>query len=398
MLRMGRLRPIREKLIGERIMELKYRICNGHVIDPFQMKDAVETIEIEGRKISVCDPAGKPKFPEIDATGCYVVPGLIDFHTHVYASGCGFGVHPDLFLATGVTTTVDGGTSGCSNFEAFYKSTVIPSHLRIFADLNISSQGQFQLGFPENYTPEYFNESRIAELFEKYKGILVGLKMRFSKETIRNLGIKPFLKMMEIAGRLDLPVVVHTTNPPVPASQIVEHLRPGDIYCHCYQGEGETLVDKNGHVYPEFWEARERGVLFDACNGTFNFNFKVAGAAMKEGFYPDIISSDVSLHSFGMPYYCKNLPFVMSKYLDLGMSMYEVVKAATATPAKQIGMEGRLGTLCSGAIADVTVLRMARRPIVYGDRKEEMRGTVTLIPQMTIKNGEIVFCTNDFWL
>lgn len=379
-------------------MSLKFQICNGHVIDPAQGKDGIGSIGVSGNKIVSAGLTEESKYPVIDATGCYVVPGLIDFHTHVYALGCGFGVHPDYFPATGVTTTVDGGTAGCSNFEAFYQSTIVPSRCRIFADLNITSQGQFQLGFPENYTPEYFNEGRVQELFEKYEGTLVGLKMRLSKETVGELGIKPFLRMMEIADRLGLPVVVHTTNPPVPTAEIVKHLRAGDVYCHCYQGEGETIVDGDGRIYPEHWEARKRGVLFDACNGTLNFNFKVAKAALKEGFYPDIISSDTSLHSFAVPYFCKNLPFVMSKYLTMGMSMFDVVKAVTAVPAKLIGMEGKLGTLQEGAYADVTILKAVRRPMVYGDRKEEIQGDVVLVPQMTILNGDVVFCANDFWL
>ena len=376
-------------------MDLK--IKNGHIIDAELGLDGPGTVCISGKRISA-DDGSVPSLPEIDASGCYVLPGLIDFHTHVYAAGCSFGVHPDWFPATGVTTTVDGGTSGASNFEAFYRSTIVQSPVRILADLCMSSQGQFQLGFPENYTPEYFDEKKIGQLFEKYPDVLVALKIRLSKETVGALGIRPLEKTLEIADRLQLPIVVHTTNPPVPAAEIVKRLRPGDVYCHCYQGEGETMIGADGHVRPEFYEARERGVLFDACNGTLNFNFRVAEAALADGFFPDIISSDTSLHSFARPYFCKNLPYVMAKYLTLGMELPAVVRAATGTPAKVLGHAGSIGTLKEGAAADVTILKPVSRRTVYGDRKEERAGEITLVPQMTVLGGEVVYCSNDFWI
>lgn len=379
-------------------MKFDYIIRNGHVIDPFDGVDTVKDIGVINRKVYSANSGDSSSMPFIDASGCYVMPGLIDFHTHIYDVGSGLGIHPDYFLATGVTSTVDAGTSGASNYEAFHQTKVVPSKCRIKAQINITSQGQFQLGFPENYNPKYFREDLIGELIEKYQGEIIGIKMRLSKETVGDQGLEPFLMLLKIAKSLNMPVVIHTTNPAVSVQTIAQNLRPGDIYCHCYQGEGMTIIGEDGKVLQEIKEARARGVLFDACNGTLNFAFNVAKAALADGFYPDIISSDTSRHSFAVPYYCKNLPFVMSKFQSLGMDLFSVVRAATATPAKLMGMEGVIGTLKDGAIADIAILEKKSRRVFYSDKKEEYWGDDVLVNKFTMANGAVAFCSNDFWL
>ncbi len=379
-------------------MKFDYIIRNGHVIDPHAAIDKVMDIGVVGRRVCAADAGETARMPIIDASGYYVLPGLIDFHTHIYDVGSGLGVHPDFFPATGVTSAVDGGSAGCANYEAFHRTKVVPCKCRIKAQINISSQGQFQLGFPENYNPAYFKKEKIAELIEKYPGEIIGIKMRLSRETVGDAGIEPFLEMMEIARELEMPVVVHTTNPPVPTPEISSRLRRGDVYCHCYQGEGFTILGGDGQVLDEIKEARERGVLFDACNGTLNFAFSVAKAALADGFAPDVISSDTSHHSFAVPYYCKNLPFVMAKFINLGMDMYDVVAAVTSTPADLMGMRGKIGTLRDGACADIAILEKKERKTRYSDKKEEFAGEIALNTVFTMLDGEVAFCANDFWL
>lgn len=379
-------------------MKFDYVIRNGHVVDPYAGVDEVKDIGVKGRRVHDADVSDSSRLPDINAEGYYVLPGLIDFHTHIYDVGSGLGVHPDFFPATGVTSAVDGGSAGCANYEAFHRTKVVPCKCRIKAQINISSQGQFQLGFPENYNPVYFKKDRIAELIEKYPDEIIGLKMRLSKETVGDLGMEPFLRMMEVARDLQMPVVVHTTNPPVAASEIASALRPGDVYCHCYQGEGMTILRGDGKVQVGIREARQRGVLFDACNGTLNFAFSVARAALADGFPPDIISSDTSYHSFAAPHYCKNLPFVMAKFLNLGMSMTDVVAAVTSLPASLMRMEGKIGTLCDGAFADIAILERKECETLYSDKKEEAWGRETLNAKFTMLDGEVAYCANDFWL
>src|SRR5262249_39546621 len=157
-----------------------------------------------------------------------------------------------------------------------------------------------------------------------------------------------------LAEQLKCGVTVHTTNPPICPAEIAALLRPGDVYCHVYQGKGETIVGPNGKVAQGVVAARQRGVRFDTANGRFNFSFRVARAAIADGFLPDIISSDLTNKTlFGD--FVFSLPFVMMKFLAMGMTLDGVVGASTAVPARQIGMQGKIGTLAPGAFADVAI-------------------------------------------
>lgn len=379
-------------------MKFDYIIRNGHVVDTLCGVNRIKDIGVLNGRVHDADGGDTAKHPVIDAEGFYVLPGLIDFHTHIYDVGSGLGVNPDYFLATGVTATVDAGTSGASNYEAFHLTKVVPSYCKVKAQINITSQGQFQLGFPENYNPKYFREDLITNLLEKYPDEIIGLKMRLSKETVGDDGMEPFMKMLEIAEHLNLPVVIHTTNPAIDVDTLANSLRKGDVYCHCYQGEGDTILDKNSSVRQSIKVARKRGVIFDACNGTLNFAFAVTQRAIAEGFYPDVISSDTSRHSFAVPYFCKNLPFVMSKFIALGMDIESVVKAVTETPARLMGMGNRIGTLKSGACADIAILKLENKRIHFNDRKQDFWGDSIFVNMFTMLNGNVVYCANDFWL
>ena len=85
-------------------------------------------------------------------------------------------------------------------------------------------------------------------------------------------------------------------------------------------------------------------MVFDVGHGGGSFDYTVAEAAMQQGAGPDTISSDIHVFSGntpGMPY----LTWVMSKFLNMGFTLEQVVAMATARPAKVIGRSPKLGTL-----------------------------------------------------
>jgi dihydroorotase len=334
----------------------------------------------------------------IDASGCVVLPGLIDFHCQLYPGGSESGVHADsALLPMGVTTGVDAGSCGSANYESFIRSVAATSQARIFSFINISPAGLVCSRYAEELNPQYYDEPRLAELFQKYRAQCLGLKIRLSKETAGPLGSKPLECTLRIAERLGCGVTVHTTNPPVPPEEIARMLRPADVYCHMYQGAGETLTDRDGKVRPGLHEARRRGVVFDTANGRKNFSLRIARAALAEGFAPDIISSDLTKKTL-FSEFVFSLPFTMMKFMALGMRIEKVVAACTSTPARQMGMEGKLGTLAAGAFADVAIFRREKRRRV--EVKDEHGDSIAiedwLIPQMTILDGRVVYRQIDF--
>ncbi|HDK41064.1 MAG TPA: dihydroorotase, partial [Nitrospirae bacterium] len=87
-------------------------IINGRVIDPSQEIDGQRDILIEGAHIQGIYPGGKgPKADNtIDASGCIVIPGLVDLHTHLREPGF---EHKET-IATGTMAALKGGfTSVC---------------------------------------------------------------------------------------------------------------------------------------------------------------------------------------------------------------------------------------------------------------------------------------------
>jgi dihydroorotase len=378
---------------------MKYDLIieNGYLLDPATGNKGKQVVAIKGDRIATFFK-NEQAAHVVNAEGCYVFPGLIDFHTHVY-EGSGFGIRSDLMLASGVTAAVDAGSTGCINFEMFYQNSMMNSKVKTKAFLNVSSIGQPGAGIDEPLNPELFQKEWIRFLVKKYKDTILGLKLRFSEHIVGDLGAKPLEETLKLAEELGVPVCVHTTNPAIEAAELVNMLRKGDIYCHVFHGTGSTLLEEDGTVKAAFLDAAKRGVIFDSANGRLNLDYKVAQQAILNKFLPDVISTDLTkmTMNFTDQVHVKNLPFVMSKYLSFGMELEDVLRAVTVTPAKLMGMEGKIGTLKEGAYADITICKIVDKRVVFIDSKGAThQGNQLIVPVLTIANGEIVYCQTDF--
>lgn len=379
-------------------MKVDIKIIAGTIIDPYRNLVGPGEILIQGRRIVAAETNAEVEAERVVyADDCIVVPGLIDFHAHLYPFGTEIGISPDAsFLPVGVTTAVDGGSCGTANFTAFARSVVPVNRMRIFSLLNVCPAGLATSRHHEQADPKYYDEAKMKDLFDRHAGLLLGLKIRQSKDIVGELGLKPLEATLAIAQRLNCPVVVHTTNPPVAAEKIADILRKGDVYCHVHQGTGENILDGQGKVKQAFFAAQNRGVLFDAANGRNHFLFPLAKQAIREKFYPDIISSDITANTvFGD--YVYGLPYVLTKYLTLGMELKTVIAACTSVPADWLGQSGKIGTLAPGAFADVAIFRRGSKPITIKDNfGNAVLAENCLVPQATILDGKIVFRQIDF--
>ena len=389
-------------------MKVDYIIRNGRVIDPSTGSDEVRDLYIKG--MHVVDPHGEtaecnPDFV-IDASGKIVTPGLIDFHTHLFHEGSSICIHPDMMIAQGTTSAVDAGSAGTSTYEAFYKSVIAQSLVRVKGFLTVYGGGQLDPKLCEDFNPELFNVDKMERVIEANRDNILGLKIRLSRGVVPDETGADYLRaVVKLADELNerlgtsLRVCVHTTNSPVTAGELADCLRPGDIFCHCFQGAGNPITSEDGSVDPLVMKARERGVLFDAANGKGNFGLKAARRALNAGFLPDIISSDLTVDKFNMPPYAKNLPLIISKYLALGLDLMTILKAVTETPARLMGMEGKIGTLKEGALADIAVFDLKDRQYIQKDFcDDEIVCSQILVPQLTMVAGEIQYCQSDFYL
>ena len=370
----------------------------GHVIDAKNGVSAVRDVAIKDGRIAAVaahlDPAAALKV--VDVAGLYVTPGLIDIHVHVFA-GTGergsyagdLSVYPDGFtFRTGVTTVADAGCAGWRNFEDFKVSIIDRSKTRVLAFLNIVGNGMRGGKFEDDLAD--MAAAPAAEMALRHKGLIVGFK------TAHYTGPEwtPVEHAVEAGTIAKIPVMVDfgSDRPERPIAELLtKKLRPGDIYTHCYSGLRHEL-DESGNLNPGMWEGRKRGVIFDVGHGGGSFAWRVAVPALKQGFLPDSISTD--LHVSSMNAGMKDMLNVMDKFLAMGVSVDEVIRRSTWNPAREIQHE-ELGNLSAGAPADVAVLSLETGRFgftdMYGAR---LQGTQKLVCEITIRNGKVVYDLN----
>ncbi|MDO4267092.1 MAG: amidohydrolase family protein [Eubacteriales bacterium] len=389
-------------------MKADYIIRGGRVMDPAAGTDEIRDLVIQNMRI--VDPgAGHTECPAdriIDASGKIVTPGLIDFHTHLFYEGSSICIRPDMMIAQGTTAAVDAGSAGTCTYEAFSRSVIGQSLLRVKGFLTVYSGGQLDPRLCEDFNPALYNIEKMERVIEANRDNLLGLKIRLSRGVVPDETGAGYLKAAvslaeDLNRRLgtNLRVCVHTTNSPVTAGELADCLRPGDIFCHCYQGAGNPICLEDGTLDPKIAAARARGVLFDAANGKGNFGLQAARRALAAGFEPDIISSDLTIDKFNMPPYAKSLPLVISKYLALGMDLMTILEKVTVNPARLMGLEHQIGTLAPGAFADIAIFERKEKHYIQKDFCDDaLECSEILVPQMTMIAGEIQYCQADFYL
>lgn len=381
-------------------MQVDLLIKNGHVYDPGAGIDHFGDIAVVGNKI-VSNRAGVRVRAKqtINAEGCLVLPGLIDIHTHVSRFATHIGVNPDIAcIPNGVTTVVDCGSSGISNFRAVLR-ILRDFEIRSRLVLHVSAGGQMMTTqFSENVDPKVWNIRYFEDAFREYPKELIGLKIRASRNVMKELGIKPLEKALELAEHLNTRLFVHATDPVCTMEELAAMLRPGDVLCHIYHGDGNTLLE-NGTVAGSIYEAQKRGVILDVAQGQGNFSFPLAAECIRQGLLPDTISTDLNIPNWDSPLVF-SLLMTMSKMLALGLPLDEVIRAVTCRPAKVLGMEGELGTLKEGTAADISVLQVAEKPTVFRDKYgNQITAAKKFMPLATIIDGRMQYQSSDtiYW-
>ena len=392
-------------MISQRLMAQSYDIVikGGHVIDPKNDIDAIMDVAVNGGTIALVSKNidAKQGIQVVDARGMYVTPGLIDIHTHdfygtqpdhQYEDG-NLGIAPDGFtFRSGVTTVVDAGSSGWRTFPTFKTQTIDVSKTRILALLNIVGEGM-RGGYEQNLND--MDAKMTALVARKYKDIVVGIKLAHYS----GHDWTPTDRAVE-AGTLagDIPVMIDFggSNPPLSIEELfMKHLRPGDIFTHCFGqlGNRESIVDlQTNKVKPFVYEARKRGIIFDVGYGNISFAYSQALPATKEGFFPNSISTD--LHVESMNDAMKDMLTCMSKFLALGMPLHDVIQAGTSNPAKEIKRED-LGNLSAGACADVAILSVREGKFgLFDYTGYKVEASKKLECELTIRAGKIVYDLN----
>ncbi|MBT4484525.1 MAG: amidohydrolase/deacetylase family metallohydrolase [Candidatus Latescibacteria bacterium] len=380
----------------------------GHVIDPANNINSKMDILISKGKIARVDkniPASEVG-KVVDVSGYYVTPGFIDMHVHCFHTNkknnlsiVADGHH----FPSGVTTCVDAGTSGASNFEEF-KKVIDSSRVRILAFLNIADTGMGD----DEHEPDHFDVKLAAETAKKYPDIIVGFKSaHYWRDWFGNHGTTrkydeihtPWASVDSTvaAGNLaGLPVMIdYNPFPPQgnwPARSyrglIIDRLRPGDIHTHCY-ARHIPVIEKDGTVNKDIMKARKRGVIFDVGFGGASIVYRNAIPAIKQGYIANSISTDLHTGNVNGP--VVNMISVMSNFLNMGLSIEDVIRLSTSEPSRIVN-HPELGNLSVGSTADITVTELLHGDYSYKDTSGGMiKGDKKLQCMLTVFGGRIVF-------
>jgi dihydroorotase len=370
----------------------------AEIVDPSQEIRGVGSVAIKDGKISLSGLG----FYEDEAKEIYnmkgkiITPGLIDLHCHPVKGFTEWAVsEKDIGLNTGVTLLCDGGTSGAANFNTMRKLIIERSETDILCFLNLSLTGQIIL--PEIWDKKYINVDYTKIMIEKNRDIIKGIKVRAIQSFYDELGIKGIETAKKLSSDLNLPLMVHLGEARKRekgdimddfSRATVSLLEKGDIISHYLTWGSGGMIFKDGKVQPELESAHKRGVVLDSSHGLNHMSFTIAQKAIARGLVPTVISTDMAM--WGLPV-VQSLAVVMSKFLNMGIDLYEVIRMTTSSPAEVLGVDSKRGSLKVGNSADLTVFELVKGDYIFSDGAggEKMRGEVLLEPRMVLKGGKI---------
>ncbi len=359
-------------------------IKGGELRDPGRKLRRKADLAIRGGRIAAIEdsiPAGDA-LQVMEASNTFVVPGLIDLHTHCYFGASGLGIDPDPIGArSGVTTWVDAGTFAWDQAGGFRRFVVEPSKVRVYGYVYL---------YPSNRNPDtdvvkYVRGGikQTGEMASQNRDVILGVKLQVGSNMNGRYSLD-FLKIArELCDEYKLPLMAHISFAPPGTDEVMQLMRPGDIVTHMYNRHTLGIIDPDGKVKASVRDARKRGVLFDVGHGLGSFNFEAARKAMADGFLPDTISTDIYNLNLNGPVY--DMPTTMSKMLYLGMNLDDILICTTATPARIVNRVPDLGTLAVGAPADVALLAVeegsfplidSQRNTITTKQRVVCRGTV----------------------
>ncbi|SKC50604.1 amidohydrolase/deacetylase family metallohydrolase [Ohtaekwangia koreensis] len=373
----------------------------GHVIDPKNAINAKADIAIRGDTIAAIGKNldGSRAKQVIDVSGMYITPGLIDLHSHNF-----YGTQPDHYLSDGfealppdgftfrcgITTVVDAGGAGWKNFSVFKNQTIRQSKTRVLSFINIVGEGMRGGPYEQNINDM---DARMTALVAQQHREIVGVKVAHYSGN----EWEPIDRAVAAGKIAHIPVMVDFGGhiPPLSLEELLmKHLRPGDIFTHAFARVAGRIpiIDAQDKVFPFVKEAQQRGIIFDVGHGGGSFLFSQAVPAIKNGFFPNTISTDI--HTGSMNGGMKDLLNVMSKFLTMGMNIYQVIQNTTWNPAQAIRQE-QLGNLSVGAVADIAVFTIREGKFGFVDSGgNKMTGTKKLECELTLRDGKIVYDLN----
>jgi dihydroorotase len=332
------------------------------------------------------DESAASGLKEVDGGRYVITPGLVDAHTHVFEGVTFMGMPAaEMSLPTGVTAVIDAGSAGIDTFDAFLRWIVEPADVSVYAFVNLSRvglTGTQSVGELENR--RHIDDDGLRDVLQRTPQVARGIKVRVAKKAAGSAALDLIERAKAIAHPLGLPVLVHAADSEESAEDVLNLLDAGDVLTHYQSARTTGLLDADGRILGEAWDARERGVLFDCGHGGSHFSFDVAEELAAQGFWPDLLGTDISKVSFAE--LKPGLAAVISKWLAIGMPLPDAVRASCETPYRTL-----IGTEPPG-FCDLAVFELSDHATDLADCAGVTRAaSTTLVPQLTVRGGRIAW-------
>ncbi len=369
-------------------------IKGGRVVDPSVGLCGNLDIGIQQEKIATIEPDVAPEMARrvVAVPGTIVTPGLIDLHAHVFEGFTRLGVHPDQGgVYAGVTTIVDAGSAGCATFGGFPKYIIPQCQTEIIPFLHICQTGLATI--PDIVAESSIDFDGTLRVVDRYKGLIRGIKARMVSPALEIFGMEMPRLARRAARESGIKLMVHIGDTekrydPTIIRRLLPLLEAGDILTHYFTPNPGGVIDSNGRLVPEAWEAAKAGVWFDTAHGQANFSFDIGRRIIDQGLLPHCISTDLTIP--GRLRTVHSMTEMMTRFLALGFTLEQVVTMCTANPAKAIGLDERLGSLRVGRQADISVLKIVEGDwIVYDVLGASLPAHQAVLPVLTVKRGEL---------
>ena len=368
----------------------------GTLLDPAQGIHDRRDVAFRGGAVAAVgeniDPADAGAV--VDVAGKLVTPGLIDLHGHFYHGGTGSAVHADQnCLSAGATTGIDAGSSGFLNLGAM-RDYVFPAHrTRLLAFLHIGAVGLAANRVLGGGLQDLrvIDVDQTADAIKNNAGFLFGVKVRMELNAVAYWNAAEAMRRARAAAdQSGSKLMVHVSGTPIPLPQILDFMGPGDIVTHAFNGNPESILDRQDRIRPEVRAASERGVIMDLGHAGVHCDVEVVKAALAQGLPPDTISTDIHIAPPGRKVYLMN--DLISKFHALGMSLHDAVAASTSRPAQVLGLEDKLGSLAPGMSGDAAVYDLREGRFVWHDMaRHNVEGKVRLDTFLTVRNGWVAW-------
>ena len=405
--------PIREMHGPEGMWTLR----GGRVLCPANRIDALRNVRVVGGKITAIEPPNcmPPDAGDVDVSGSIVVPGLIDLHVHTAQAMSSYGACADRNgIASGVCHVNDMAGTG------WLSANVLRAYSKLCTTSLSGTMYVAGAGNPENWVlgcPEICDASTSEELLlgalQANRDLFTSIKVHVDLGFMALYGADPlrgFWVARRVSKKLGIPLYLHLgllgphdghleSQFGSLLAEVIAALVPGDIIGHVLSPWPGTPLDTNEAVWSELLSRHD---LYWEVGHGFNLCFDRARRWLDSG-RPLLISSDAHLryghlgklhegklrHQTG-PLNAYTLVGAMSKLRALGFSLSDVVRGASCTPARALGLQDRMGELTVGRSANITVLEDRAGDFTYCDSVgKALQTDRILMPQMTALDGRL---------